>query len=335
MRQFLRRLTLAATHLYILFIGGWFLFWLTVGDRFWWSFLVNALAPWFFLVGLGPAALVALAAGGRRTRLGVLAVAGAAAWLWGALFLPHGTTAAAAPPHPALRILTLNTLTSNVALDALVATLATADADVVALQELAPGQAEAITTAFGARYPYRALLPWGDPRGIGVWSRYPLEEVTTFDDVPWENWGQHLVLAVGERRIHFLNIHIWPPGRPPGPTEEVARRRDRQIDFLTSYLRRIPDSEPFVVVGDFNTTPQNEGYHLLAAVARDSWADAGWGFGFTWPDYSRHHLPPIFRIDYIWYSTTLRAIHAERLPAGSGSDHYGLIADLIIGGGGR
>jgi vancomycin resistance protein VanJ len=314
---------------YSLLCVSWLLLWWVAGDRWWWSFAANTLAPWLFVIGLPPAMVMAVLAGQWVARGSVLLVALIAAWMWGGLFLPAWPTAEAT--GDTLRIASVNTLTSNTHTDTLIAALAQTEADVLALQELSPRQAEAVTAALGEQYPYQALLPWPDPRGIGLWSRFPLEQITTFDTPPWDNWGQHVVLLVGQRRLHLLNVHLWPAARQPAAMPTTTRRRTAQVGELTAYLARIPTSEPFLLVGDFNMTPQNDTYQELTRVAVDSWHEVGWGFGFTWPNYAgENSIPAVFRIDYVWHSPSMYPHSMWVIDQPTGSDHHGVVAEFGV-----
>ncbi|HBY98414.1 MAG TPA: hypothetical protein DEP84_31485, partial [Chloroflexi bacterium] len=266
-------------------------------------------------------------------------------WLWGGLFLPRSPVppAAAADSTARLRVMSLNSLITNQNYDAIVAAILTADPDIVAVQELSTGQAAAISARLGERYPYQALHPGVDPRGIGLWSRYPLTEIETYDEGLWTNWAQHVVVEAFGKRIHLFNAHAWPMALiDPSQIMSSSALRQEQTRQLATTLARIPPVEPFVVAADLNLVPLHRGYRFLAHVARDTWVEAGWGFGFTWPNQSgaadgqaRSSIkaarapPPLIRIDYLWHSATLRPLFIRVLPDDTGSDHYGLLAEYL------
>lgn len=336
--------SLAAT-IYILIVALWFGLFLFVGDRTWWLVLLQPLVPWVFLLSLPPAIGLALIGRWRAARRGLLAVALLATWLWGGLFLPRSPIPAAEAASTArLRVMSFNALVLNRNSEAIVASIRSANPDVVAVQELSPAQAEAISAHLGDRYPYRALHPWSDPRGLGLWSRYPLTEIGTYDEGLWANWAQHVVVTTFGKRIHVFNAHAWPMAL--GDPEQIMTStalRQKQTRQLAATLARIPPTEPFVVAADLNLVPLHRGYRPLAGVARDTWVEVGWGFGFTWPN--RHSeasrwlpqpitqrlpLPPLVRIDYLWHSPSLRPLFIRVLPNTTGSDHYALLAEYLI-----
>lgn len=57
---------------------------------------------------------------------------------------------------------------------AAVAALARDHADVLAVQELTPELAEALSNALAAEFPHRALRPRDRAAGVGLWSRHPI-----------------------------------------------------------------------------------------------------------------------------------------------------------------
>lgn len=138
-------------------LGLWLLMRFVFGDFSWWSFALNAMLLYAFLPlpGVLPVAMLSQ----RREVWGIF-VAGVAvwAWQWGGLFLPG--TPAAPSSSPTLSVMSYNVLGYNFETEAVLATIRRAGADVVALQELNPENAEAIARELWAEYPYQALPGW-------------------------------------------------------------------------------------------------------------------------------------------------------------------------------
>ncbi|HYN88263.1 MAG TPA: endonuclease/exonuclease/phosphatase family protein, partial [Ardenticatenaceae bacterium] len=230
---------------YALLVALWFGAFLFAGERTWWLVLLPAVIPWLFMLSFPFALALALLGRWNVGRWALLAVALLAAWLWGGLFLPPSPVPRAAASGAQLRVMTLNALVENAQHDRLVAAIASAGADIVAIQELSPGQATAISTRLGETYPYHALHPWGDPRGIGLWSRYPVTEIATYDEGDWENWLQHVVVEMAGRRIHIFNLHAWPVALDqPRQIMMSAALHQKQTEQLATTLARSPPVEP-------------------------------------------------------------------------------------------
>ena len=87
-------------------------------------------------------------------------------------------------------------------------------------------------------------------------------------------------------------------------------------------LLRDIDAAPVrsVVLGDFNDNPLSYTYFRLLRGRKDSFVQAGKGFGATY-----RALWPLLRIDYILYPQDLEAV-TYRMPKARFSDHYPIIA---------
>ena len=74
-------------------------------------------------------------------------------------------------------------------------------------------------------------------------------------------------------------------------------------------------------------------YSTLAGQMGDSFREAGFGLGATWPAFQvvgmNAVLPALIRIDYIWHSREFQAVNAEVGPY-LGSDHLPVEATLIF-----
>ncbi|MCF8256183.1 MAG: endonuclease/exonuclease/phosphatase family protein, partial [Flavobacteriales bacterium] len=80
---------------------------------------------------------------------------------------------------------------------------------------------------------------------------------------------------------------------------------------------------PVIICGDFNDTPASYSYQRLVKGMKDSFREAGGGFGIT---YSR---VPLFRIDNILFSPHFR-VSAHEVHRWPHSDHYAVSATLHL-----
>jgi vancomycin resistance protein VanJ len=302
-------------------------------DRTWWSFAVSSLLPYAFL----PAPLVLLAAllGRRRDVYAIFALA-ALVWacLWGGRFVPRSTPAHAA--GPSLSVMSYNVLGYNFDTDATMRVIREVDADIVALQELNPENAAAIEKDLGSRYPYRWLEPSPGVVGGGIISRYPFRQVSASpaDRIPWFGKLMAVELQVGQRTVTLLRYHAFAgTGR--------VREREEQAQGLAEYARTLPG--PLIFAGDLNATDQNTAYASITSTMRDSWLEAGWGFGHTFPGEptaaTGGSRPVVFgvpvplwlvRIDYIFHSAELVALDAHVGPSDGPSDHRPVVVTLAF-----
>ncbi len=91
-------------------------------------------------------------------------------------------------------------------------------------------------------------------------------------------------------------------------------------------LRAMLDAEPhpFLVCGDFNSTPRNWAYTHLAHGFRDAFDEAGTGWGGTFPAGL-----PLVRIDYVLASDDW-VVRRARVDPDLVSDHRAVIAELVL-----
>jgi len=285
---------------------------------------------------------VALAIGwlaARRWKLAALMAPAILALVSGyaALFLPRPLPPASAPQ---LSVLTFNLHAERVALAPMVEVIRAAGADIVALQELSPEAARMFSAELGDVYPYRALHlhPSNPVMGQGVLSKYPLR-----DSVYWqvEMWHQRVTVTMRERDIALYNVH---PNIPFVLTASGlafdAGKRGRDIADILERAGR--ERTAVILAGDFNMTDRCAHYRRVTANYRDAFHDAGWGFGFTFPDFSSPNalprglprvalpLPLLTRIDYVFYSEHFQAAEALVWPSAGGSDHRPVLARLAI-----
>src|SRR5262245_1763988 len=213
--------------------------------------------------------------------------------------------------------------------------LHTSDADIVGLQELATGQAEAIAAELETVYPYQDLHP-GGCEGKGVLSRYPLadsELLPLFKDRP----DLRVVAVIGDASLTLLVAHPAPPHHHWRNAHSKASAR-AQIATLTSIALACP---PAILLGDFNMTERHAHYtHLETEGLVDAFGVAGAGPRHTLPTrvgYTRGlkhslrwaRLVPVVRVDYIWLTPDV-AVESAWVGRDAGSDHLPVFARLSV-----
>ena len=203
--------------------------------------------------------------------------------------------------------------------------LAQAQADVIAFQELTPQAVDRLFRAgLDATFPYRWLDARGDSRGVGIWSRYPIQAPR----------------RIGGYTFAFLNAQIRVTGVSTDPTVVVAHlpgpwpypidawRRD--LDRLPVTLSGIGEQAGagcVIVAGDVNSTTDMRPFRaLLRNGYRDAAQQSGAGFKPTFPANSL--LPPLIAIDHVLTrNCTATSLRTLKVP---GSDHRGLVVTIAI-----
>jgi endonuclease/exonuclease/phosphatase family metal-dependent hydrolase len=195
------------------------------------------------------------------------------------------------------------------------------NADLAAVQELAPRQAAALAEVL----PFGLLRPIAGGRGMGIALRKPGS--VTHVPLPFRGgWSTEVVPAgASVDPVEILNVHIVAPTRLP-PWRSLALRR-AQLCALLAYLDEHPRRRR-VVMGDLNSTPLWPAYRLLVRRFEDAVVEAARREGRraprTWRPSSR--LPCLLRIDHV-LTTGLTAHQVRVLPI-LGSDHCAVVIDL-------
>jgi endonuclease/exonuclease/phosphatase family metal-dependent hydrolase len=193
-------------------------------------------------------------------------------------------------------------------------------ADVVAVQELAPEQADEIARVL----PYGVLDPARNSTGMGIALRRP---------APVERLalpGRDARLASVELdgtgvTLEVITVHVQAPLLPP--VWRTLRHRRGQLRGLERHMDRAPD-RPRAVVGDFNATPGWPLYGRMAARLTDAALEVARRRGTrplpTWgPRPGRRRL---LRIDHAFvHGLAVRDFRVVALP---GCDHAAIVVDV-------
>lgn len=230
--------------------------------------------------------------------------------------------------------------------DSVCAFLKTADADIVCLQEYYASDTDALRSALASSfkgYDYDYYVFTGNHGCFGnvILSRFPIlgQGVVKFDrsanlavytDI--EAYGKKFRLY----NCHFESYNISFPGivkglidRKDGILKETERKmrhslslRPRQVDKVLEHIASCRSAT--VLCGDFNDNPMSYTYQRLIRGHKDTFCEAGRGFGATY-----RILWPALRIDYVFLPKAFRAKWHET-PKIRFSDHYPVITEFEV-----
>lgn len=315
----------------------------------WWLQLVATFLPWL-------AALVVLAAlgAGLTGRWASLAVHAVLCVLIAVRFF--GERGGAVAEGNALVVVTFNANSERTGAGGGEAVRALAEregAHIVALQEAglvflrnrrALGVSPVAQPLLAAGY--ETQRPAGEGR---IHLRLPV-----LSRLPWESQEQRLLIEPVERtaytralvqwqgqEIAVYNVHLrsfgqerpWREGwsQRLSPRVWLEAARSYRADFLAraeeaERLRQVLETEtrPFIVAGDFNSTPHHWDYGHLAENLVDAFAAGGRGIGFTY-----HARLPVVRIDHVLASGHW-AVASARVAREPASDHFPVVAALVL-----
>lgn len=232
----------------------------------------------------------------------------------------------------AARVLSYNVGNGLAPPDRLVHYLYYADADIIGLQELADEQAAAIEDQLYAAFPYRVLHPGGFA-GKGLLSKFP---IVSSERHPFADGRPDLSarLLIGGREAQVVVAHPRPPKvRMSGASFDLVTMRQIQ-----EVVRIATAGAPSLVLGDFNMTDKQPEHRILTAAGLiDAFHEVGKSaasfpkrvgqphrFG---PRAQNISLPPVIRIDYIWYTREFIARSAG-IGRDAGSDHLPVVAGI-------
>lgn len=258
---------------------------------------------------------------------------------YGSAFLPKSsvTTAGELP----VRVLTYNLHSEQERLDPMVEVIRHADADVVAVQELSAEAAARFDQTLADLYPYRAFhtAPQEPVIGQGILSRFPIVSDTYWrnETLPVKLAHQRATLDIHGSSLVVYNTHPIHPFLKEGHIFYTALRTTEIESVLD---RATQETEPVIIVGDFNMADLSEDYQRITARFADSYREAGWGLGFTFPDFGGPNaapgrvrfLPvrPVVRLDYVFHNQWVQTQLIRVWPESGGSDHRPLLATLRL-----
>ena len=99
-------------------------------------------------------------------------------------------------------------------------------------------------------------------------------------------------------------------------------RRSQQVERIIGHINETPHQT--IICGDFNDTPMSYTYHTLAKNRKDTFKEAGKGFGATFVP-----VWPLLRIDYLLVPEDSQCI-THTIHRSGLSDHYPVSAEIII-----
>ena len=230
-------------------------------------------------------------------------------------------------PHADIRVLSSN-LRKGQADAAVFVPLARGSADVITVSELTPEAAQSFSQAgIEKDFPYSLLIPGHGATGIGLWSRYPVVEISS---------GELPDVTIVAARLRVPGVRFDPLVASVHVISPVASDENAFVDWRSGItttkreldgLADIAGPAAVIIGGDFNSTPDMRQFRdLLTNGYRDAIQQTGAGFAPTFP--SRRRIPPLITIDHVL--TRRAAASSIRTVNIPGSDHRSLLATVEV-----
>lgn len=219
-----------------------------------------------------------------------------------------------------------NVYFGNDGFDRIVAHIADADADVVALHELLPSQWDELEPRLADLYPHRIGVPLaeidGQPGGgMAILSRTPLHRVELSADIsPTERVVLVATTTIAEREVTVIGLH---PHASRSDRVKVSLRQ-AQLDGVAAFVQQ--SEGPTIIMADLNIAPTSPAYTSFLD-------DLGWrdprrivGWQSSWPTWDAGLGLPI---DHVFVSDHF-GLHEYDTGDGGGSDHKSVTAHLTL-----
>lgn len=232
-----------------------------------------------------------------------------------------------------LRVVSYNILAGDRGLAGIEAMLKTADADVIALQEVDDetkrsgrvdqaavlGKKLSMHHAFAAHFPYQ-----GGHFGVALLSKYPIARA----ERRAVNGSRQALLDAtvrtpsGDVRVLVVHYTVTFPFRDEKETAATNAARLAEATATAALAKQ--SNGPVLVLGDMNDDSGSPTYVQFSPFLQDACDVKGNGLAKTW-----NAAFPITRIDYVWASRDFSVTSCGTLP-GTASDHLPVVADLRL-----
>lgn len=299
------------------------------------SYVIGS-AWWALRWPVGAAGLVLLISGLRQRRRLLTATCAATVGLVGA----ESASVAIAHSRPPrdletpLTVVTHNLLFEGNTLTESLAGMRDAGADVIALQEVTPRDAERLTKELAATHPFHAEAPHVGAHGFAFFSKHAITDVQLVRFEGKLPFAQCLTLSLPDGPLPICNVHLSAPVKElrnfaslpdlDGLERNAARRRKEWAMVEADLDRR--GGTRALALGDFNSLEAEPLYRSI----REQWVDAfrqlHLDWGATWPHGVQGRVP-FARIDYVFSRGALRPLESKVISR-SGSDHLAVSARL-------
>ena len=203
------------------------------------------------------------------------------------------------------------------------------------------------------QYPNYAFIPLkedlfdkNEKMGLAIFTKYPIIHKEGKQFANSANGYLMVDLVIQEDTVRVINLQLWSMGIRVGKVTgkirdqdyEDAKKEGKGIiasmrkgfihhrDEMNQINRLIQQSQfPVIVVGDLNETPYGWAYGTIRERLKNSFEEAGRGFGFT-----LNRSPYLVRIDNQFFSDDWKIVQFRTLRNIHYSDHFPLIGDYIL-----
>lgn len=217
-----------------------------------------------------------------------------------------------------IKLLHANVYKENQETAALLAQIDAEDPDLVILQEMSSIW---LTTLQGLseEYPYSVAEAQEGAFGIGLFSKFPLDDARIVSTPPLELPEIRAVVRIGEQRLNLVSAHPMPPVSRAG-----TEARNAQLAALGDELAKA--TRPTLFIGDLNISMWAPTYQSFENASGLRNSRQGFGLEATFPAFLRIARIPI---DHCLVSEEFSVLDF-RTGSKIGSDHLPIVVLLSL-----
>ncbi len=195
-------------------------------------------------------------------------------------------------------------------------------------------------------YRHRYIFMEGNQikTGQAIFSKFPIIDQ---NNIVFPNSNNNVVYAdikKGKDIIRVYNMHLQSIKISPDVNEindnidvinknksqvlfnrisKAFKQQQQQAEILKEHMKECP--YPIIICGDMNNSAFSYVYRIIKGKLKDSFEEAGTGFGQT---YKFKYYPA--RIDYIFADEKMKVKKFQSFPEFENSDHYPIMAQLSL-----
>ena len=231
------------------------------------------------------------------------------------------------PGYPHFRVATFNVEDGRHGDESTVAAIGKTGADLICLQEVTYDWEAVLREQYADSYPFMLFRSSGGAGGLGVLSRFPLEEVSYLSSANGWHPAWQLAADTPMGRVQILNLHLRALFSGEGnPIESVmATGEDHHVE-ISGYHGQIEQDPPTLVMGDFNEDTDGDAVRYLESLGYTNALPLYRPGQYTWRHGSvGNQLTKT--IDHIMFDHNFEPLNAWVVNQGK-SDHIPVVAHV-------
>ncbi|HEX7670751.1 MAG TPA: endonuclease/exonuclease/phosphatase family protein, partial [Polyangiaceae bacterium] len=187
---------------------------------------------------------------------------------------------------------------------------------------------QVITARYSDEYPYMLFHAMTGSEGLGVLSKFPIEDLGFLLEVHGWHPAWHVQIDMPMGPVQMLDTHLRSLFRgESNALSSYLSTSDDHLGEIEGFTAFCKPGQPTLVLGDFNESPDGEAVGYLEAPPR--------GFQNALPLYHpgqpTWHDPPAWQmeetIDHIFFNSQFDSLNSWVLNGGN-SDHLPVLAHL-------